>query len=905
MNINNSKEKLVSQENAGHFKRPDTATLERPSILDPSYLRKLDMSTISREKLMNIKNLLAKPHRNNFDQKSNGSSYDSILSDTSMNISNESIESKFYIGSDDDTIKKNKKTGDKNSKTNKKKNQKSSKNKNSNAKKTNTENGVDVKNNDGSGEGLAWEEQGDYEANKAIINRTYRIKHNRRQSIIGSSAESSKDETSLTTQSSDSNPSPRASVQKLDTSPDIASELKKDKKCKKTDENVIKAQPKLIVKRNTALNKYSKKSIENLSVKKSKSKERINVKATDKPKKISNSVTGKEKITKENVKDTADVKETMQNNKPNVTEVKKDKLEKVKYETVPRQKKNSEPSPSKQRPTSHRRSISESTKIELESKENTTPKRNFLRKNSKESNSPNVVRKFMDPITGKLRTVEELPSAVKKIKETCLKVPSKGDERRGTRRTSSSSENSPRKSSISDTTSSKLSSNCDINSPRKSIDGYPTRKSSFSETYKQSRKASLNSDVTPKKAEKLESGADRRRSYFESSDTMFSTRLIPGENYEELFKKSDMIPRDDPVNISNPIRSDLLSVDEDTNTNVETFKADVCDEFLAREQNLVPPDNYFTNSADLFSGPEFRSLIVTPTFYSDEVWMNTRLSGNSTGSLKKYKTIECNLCSKQFGTASFSFHEPHCRQRWLRQNSELPKTLLAQKDQPEEELKGFLAPENISSDVPCPRCNNKVPFPLIDIHEDHCSKTHPSSFSTPQTTSITPQTTPGVTPQTGVILHSSSYPPNNFGSSTRATVSSPTGITLHSTSITPHSSPGVTPTMSPSRKPRTVICYLCGREFGKSSIGIHEPQCLKKWHIENDKLPPNLRRPEPTRPEVIRVPGTDKIDTEAMGEAAFKSYVAQLVPCGKCGRKFFPDRVVVHENVCKGLETRK
>ena len=27
--------------------------------------------------------------------------------------------------------------------------------------------------------------------------------------------------------------------------------------------------------------------------------------------------------------------------------------------------------------------------------------------------------------------------------------------------------------------------------------------------------------------------------------------------------------------------------------------------------------------------------------------------------------------------------------------------------------------------------------------------------------------------------------------------------------------------------PKGVICYICGREFGKSSIEIHEPQCLK------------------------------------------------------------------------------
>ena len=56
-------------------------------------------------------------------------------------------------------------------------------------------------------------------------------------------------------------------------------------------------------------------------------------------------------------------------------------------------------------------------------------------------------------------------------------------------------------------------------------------------------------------------------------------------------------------------------------------------------------------------------------------------------------------------------------------------------------------------------------------------------------------------------------------------------------------------------KPRTVVCYLCGREFGTQSLSIHEPQCLKKWHIENDKLPPHQRRPEPQKPKVQQLSG--------------------------------------------------
>ena len=48
---------------------------------------------------------------------------------------------------------------------------------------------------------------------------------------------------------------------------------------------------------------------------------------------------------------------------------------------------------------------------------------------------------------------------------------------------------------------------------------------------------------------------------------------------------------------------------------------------------------------------------------------------------------------------------------------------------------------------------------------------------------------------------------------------------------------------------KTVICYICGREFGSKSIGIHEPQCLEKWKVENAKLPKGQRRPLPKKPD--------------------------------------------------------
>lgn len=100
--------------------------------------------------------------------------------------------------------------------------------------------------------------------------------------------------------------------------------------------------------------------------------------------------------------------------------------------------------------------------------------------------------------------------------------------------------------------------------------------------------------------------------------------------------------------------------------------------------------------------------------------------------------------------------------------------------------------------------------------------------------------------------------------------------------------------------PRTVVCYICGREFGSKSLSIHEPQCLKKWQVENDKLPKKQRRPPPQKPQglpIIAAGGGGRY-TEEWNQAAWQSAQANLVPCENCGRTFAPDRLSVHQRSC-------
>ncbi|NXG55276.1 ZN474 protein, partial [Hemiprocne comata] len=98
------------------------------------------------------------------------------------------------------------------------------------------------------------------------------------------------------------------------------------------------------------------------------------------------------------------------------------------------------------------------------------------------------------------------------------------------------------------------------------------------------------------------------------------------------------------------------------------------------------------------------------------------------------------------------------------------------------------------------------------------------------------------------------------------------------------------------RWPTAVICYICGRAYGTKSISIHEPQCLKKWHQENDMLPKHLGRPVPRKPQVSPLQAKGFYDLDSLNEAASTSSQSQLVPCG---RTFLPDRLIVHQQSCK------
>ena len=48
--------------------------------------------------------------------------------------------------------------------------------------------------------------------------------------------------------------------------------------------------------------------------------------------------------------------------------------------------------------------------------------------------------------------------------------------------------------------------------------------------------------------------------------------------------------------------------------------------------------------------------------------------------------------------------------------------------------------------------------------------------------------------------------------------------------------------------PKAVVCYICGRQYGTTSIAIHQKTCLKQFEATEAEKPAHLRRalPDPS-----------------------------------------------------------
>ena len=61
----------------------------------------------------------------------------------------------------------------------------------------------------------------------------------------------------------------------------------------------------------------------------------------------------------------------------------------------------------------------------------------------------------------------------------------------------------------------------------------------------------------------------------------------------------------------------------------------------------------------------------------------------------------------------------------------------------------------------------------------------------------------------------------------------------------------------------------------------------------------------PIKPQGQHFFSGDSVNIEARNEAAWQASKQQLVECENCGRRFQPDRLMVHQRSCKPDNTSK
>ncbi|XP_069083101.1 zinc finger protein 474-like isoform X2 [Pleurodeles waltl] len=234
----------------------------------------------------------------------------------------------------------------------------------------------------------------------------------------------------------------------------------------------------------------------------------------------------------------------------------------------------------------------------------------------------------------------------------------------------------------------------------------------------------------------------------------------------------------------------------------------------------------------------------------------------------------CYICGREFGSQSIAIHEPKCLEKWHAENESLPKHLRRKppkKPEPSPDGSHSVSAENEAAWesskaqlLSCENCGRTFLPERLLVHQRSCKPKDGSN---------------SVTLKSGYNSVSEAMP-------SRRTITSQdisSEQSLHSIQKVP-------------LKPKTLVCYICGREFGTKSLPIHEPKCLEKWKVENKDLPKEFRRPVPQKPQLAQ---SGDINTEEHNEAAWQSFKGQLVPCPNCGRSFAPDRLLAHQKSCK------
>lgn len=108
-----------------------------------------------------------------------------------------------------------------------------------------------------------------------------------------------------------------------------------------------------------------------------------------------------------------------------------------------------------------------------------------------------------------------------------------------------------------------------------------------------------------------------------------------------------------------------------------------------------------------------------------------------------------------------------------------------------------------------------------------------------------------------------------------------------------------------ANRPKTLVCHICGREFGTKSLPIHIKACTKKWEDAEMLKPRRERRPVP-RPPSDAPTGMTRAEMDQRNAAAMAAFETQAMKkCPNCGRTFLEDRLPIHLRSCTSENPHK
>jgi zinc-finger of a C2HC-type len=304
--------------------------------------------------------------------------------------------------------------------------------------------------------------------------------------------------------------------------------------------------------------------------------------------------------------------------------------------------------------------------------------------------------------------------------------------------------------------------------------------------------------------------------------------------------------------------------------------------------------------------------------------------------------LTCHICGEKFGKSSLPIHQKRCEELFLKREARKPASKRRALPQAPAHIDAgakltgadidafnSAADEafNTATLQPCQNCSRTFRPEALEIHMRSCKKLNKTApvgalprrmrrkapYSPPQSPASRPSAHSSSSPAARRRFASQTDSEHKHGTRTTVTGPGPGGDRVSPSTPTsnrsvrksrgaPKNRMAQTMPVKSLRRPRTIMCWLCGREFGSSSLLIHEKRCKALFKQQQKAQPRELRRRMPRLPDDFPEPPVNSksmAEIQEYNDRAFEFYNStSLVPCRICTRTFKPESLEVHLRSC-------